>query len=231
MISLAIDTSAHLCAAAVHDSEHDAILSEATEEIGRGHAERLMDVISAVLTAAGKDYSALGRVIATTGPGSFTGIRVGLATARGIGLGLDIEVCGVGTLEAAAFEARRLAPQSKGRPLLACFDARRGEAYCQFFDAPGAPEGPPEGPFVASYHEIPSLMASRRDWSLCGSGADAVNSAAGTAFPVLHGLAAIPIASVARLGAAKPSPTGKPEPLYLRAPDAKPQEGFILRRA
>jgi tRNA threonylcarbamoyladenosine biosynthesis protein TsaB len=227
MISLAIDTSAHLCAAAIHDSGRDAILSEATEEIGRGHAERLMDVISAVLTAAGKDYSALGRVIATTGPGSFTGIRVGLATARGIGLGLGIEVCGVGTLEAAAFEARRLAPQSQARPLLACFDARRGEAYCQFFDAPGAPEGP----FVASYHEIPPLMASRRDWSLCGSGAEAVNAAAGTAFPVLHGLAAIPIASVARLGAAKPSPTGKPEPLYLRAPDAKPQEGFVLKRA
>jgi tRNA threonylcarbamoyl adenosine modification protein YeaZ len=227
MISLAIDTSAHLCAAAIHDSERDAILSEVTEDIGRGHAERLMDVISAVLTAAGKDYSALGRVIATTGPGSFTGIRVGLATARGIGLGLDIEVCGVGTLEAAAFEARRLAPQSQGKPLLACFDARRGEAYCQFFDATGTPGGP----FVASYHQIPLLMASRRDWSLCGSAADAMNAAAGTAFPVLHGFAAIPIASVARFGAERPSPTGKPEPLYLRAPDAKPQEGFALRRA
>jgi tRNA threonylcarbamoyladenosine biosynthesis protein TsaB len=227
MISLAIDTSAHLCAAAVHSSDGDAILAEVTEDIGRGHAERLMDVISAALAAAGKDYSALGRVIATTGPGSFTGIRVGLATARGIGLGLDIDVCGVSTLEAAAFEARRIAPLSLGNPLLACFDARRGEAYCQFFDAPGAPDGP----FVVSYHEIPALMAFRRDWSLCGSGAEAVNAAAGTAYPVLHQLSAIPIAAVARLGAARPTSAVKPEPLYLRAPDAKPHQGFVLRRA
>jgi tRNA A37 threonylcarbamoyladenosine modification protein TsaB len=116
---------------------------------------------------------------------------------------------------------------SQQRSLLACFDARRGETYCQFFDAPGAPDGP----FVASYHEIPALMAFRRDWSLCGSGAEAVNAAAGTAYPVLHALSAIPIAAVARLGAAKPPSSDKPEPLYLRAPDARPQEGFVLRRA
>ncbi len=118
MISLAIDTSAHLCAAAVHDLATDAILAEASEDIGRGHAERLMDVISGVLAAAGVEYSGLSRVIVTVGPGSFTGVRVGLATARGIALGLGVDVCGVSVLEAAA-EAARQSPQwMAGRPLM-----------------------------------------------------------------------------------------------------------------
>jgi tRNA threonylcarbamoyladenosine biosynthesis protein TsaB len=226
MISLAIDTSAHLCAAAVHDSAADTILAQESEDIGRGHAERLMDVIAAVLRQAGIEYSQIGRVIVTTGPGSFTGVRVGLATARGIALGLGIDACGVSVLEAAALAARQDNPQSAAVPLLAVLDARRGEAYCQVFQP-----GEHAEPFVASYHQLLPLLASREDWVLCGSGAQNLNVAAGSNIPVLHEMAAVPIATIARLGAASVSPAARPEPLYLRAPDAKPQEGFALKRA
>jgi tRNA threonylcarbamoyladenosine biosynthesis protein TsaB len=227
MISLAIDTSAHLCAAALHDSSGDAILSQASEDIGRGHAERLMDVIAGVLAQARVEYSGIGRVIVTTGPGSFTGIRVGLATARGIALGLGIDARGVSVLEAAALAAREGSGECAASPLLAVMDARRGEAYCQVFDG-GDPA--PE-PFVAAYHQLLPLLASRGDWLLCGSGAQHLNDAAGAGFRMLHELAAVPIATIARLGASSQSPAARPEPLYLRAPDAKPQEGFALKRA
>jgi len=227
MISLAIDTSAQMCAAAVYDSDSDTVLAQVTQEIGKGHAERLMEVIAEALGKAGVDYSALNRVTASVGPGSFTGIRVGLATARGIALGLDIEVCGVTTLEASALVARRMSPESANLPLLAAIDARRGEAYCQFFDAPRALSAP----LVSAYHELPILMSSETAWLLCGSGAANVNAAAGTGYRVVHELSAPPISAIARLGAARPAPREKPEPLYLRAPDARPKEGFALKRA
>lgn len=225
MISLAIDTSAHLCAAALHDSDSDAILAEVSEDIGRGHAERLMDVIGAVLSSAGVEYSAIGRVIVTVGPGSFTGIRVGLATARGIALGLGIEACGVGVLDAAVEVVRQDGRWDGSRPLLAVLDARRGEAYGQAFgDAAGEP-------FVAPYHHYPLQLAGSKDWLLCGSGARHVNESAGTGYPVLHELAAMPISVIARLGAFREPSASRPEPLYLRAPDAKPQQAFVLKRA
>jgi tRNA threonylcarbamoyl adenosine modification protein YeaZ len=225
MISLAIDTSAHLCAAALHDSAGDAILAEASEDIGRGHAERLMDIIAVVLSDAGLEYSAIARVIVTVGPGSFTGIRVGLATARGIALGLGIEACGVGVLEAAAEVARQNGSWDGSRPLMAVLDAKRGEAYGQAFgEAAGEP-------FVAPYHHFPPQLSGSQDWLLCGSGARHVNEAAGTGYPVLHQLAAMPISVIARLGASRKPSAARPEPLYLRAPDAKPQQAFVLNRA
>ncbi len=225
MISLAIDTSAHLCAAAVHDRATDKILAEASEDIGRGHAERLMDVISGVLARAGVEYSGLGRVTVTVGPGSFTGVRVGLATARGIALGLGVDVCGVSVLDAAAEVARQSPGWKAGRPLMVALDAKRGEAYGEAFD------GPDGGPFVAAYHHFPQLLAQGRDWQLCGSGAAHVNAAAGAGFAVLHELAAMPISVIARIGASRAPSAVRPEPLYLRAPDAKPQQAFVLNRA
>jgi tRNA threonylcarbamoyl adenosine modification protein YeaZ len=225
MISLAIDTSAHLCAAAVHDSASDTILAEASEDIGRGHAERLMDVIAGVLSRAGLEYSSLGKVIVTVGPGSFTGIRVGLATARGIALGLGIEACGVGVLEAAAMVARQSGEWDGSAPLLAILDAKRGEAYAQGF---GAAAGEP---YVAPYHQFPALLSPYPQWLLCGSGAPHVNAATGADYPVLHTLSAMPVSVIARLGASRAPSSARPEPLYLRAPDSKPQQAFVLRRA
>lgn len=234
---LAIDTSASLCAAAVHDADADAIIGIAVEEIGRGHAERLMEVIADALSAAGCDYGDLTRIAATSGPGSFTGIRVGLATARGIGLGLSVPVLGISALDAMRLAAREQAggEQAGGEqpggptPLLVAIDARRNEAFCQFYDVTGRADGP----FVADYGEIAAKAAEAgpAGLAICGSAARKIAEEAGGDWRILHELAAPPIECVARLGAQLDPKDAPPEPLYIRPPDAKPQANFALQRA
>ena len=86
MPSLAIDTSAHLCAAALHDDGDDRILGEISLDNGRGHAERLMGLVGELLSEAGCGYADIDRIFCAAGPGSFTGVRIGLAAARGMGM-------------------------------------------------------------------------------------------------------------------------------------------------
>lgn len=93
MATLAIDTSMRACAVAV-SAEH-----WAREAMQRGQAERLVPMVAEVLGRAGLAFGDLARVVVTVGPGSFTGIRVGLATARGLGLALGVPVLGVSTLD------------------------------------------------------------------------------------------------------------------------------------
>lgn len=234
MITLAIDTTGQFCAAAIHRLDDDAILAEISEDIGRGHAERLMDVITSVLDTASVKYASLTRIAAAAGPGSFTGIRVGLATARGLALGLSVPAMGVNTLEA----HWRAAGQNN---LLVVVDARRGEAYCQFFakaDASNSDSGVslPSEPFLATYDVLAQMIAKlpRDVVSICGSGADELNQRFTQqpykAFVVLHNLAVPPISAVARTGASMEYDGTSPGPIYLRAADAKPQTGFALER-
>ena len=86
MIILAIDTALDYCAAAVLDAGTRTMLAQETLEMKRGHAEALMPLIARVMKASGRSYLDLDRVAVTTGPGSFTGLRVGISAARGIGL-------------------------------------------------------------------------------------------------------------------------------------------------
>jgi len=226
MITLAIDTSAHLCAVAVHDERTDAIVAERSDDIGRGHAERLMGVVGEVLDEAGIGYDALGRVAASVGPGSFTGVRVGLATARGIALGLGIPAVGVSSLKALAAAAGWRQTRT---PLFVVLDARRGEAYAQWFGA--AKQQVPTEPFVAGYDRLADMAGGVAEFSLCGSGAPTLTEIARQQWRIVHTLAAAPIADYARLGAAASLTGVRPEPLYLRPPDAKPQKGFALPHA
>ncbi|MEX0628166.1 MAG: tRNA (adenosine(37)-N6)-threonylcarbamoyltransferase complex dimerization subunit type 1 TsaB, partial [Cucumibacter sp.] len=108
------------------------------EDRARGHAEVLIGQVDLLLARGGIAHADIDRVAVTTGPGSFTGLRVGLAAARGFGLALSIPVLGVGTLTALSLAARAAAP------LCVLVDARRGEAWRQFFSAPGVPVSPPE---------------------------------------------------------------------------------------
>jgi len=222
MITLAIDTSGQVCAAALHDDSRDAILAETSEDIGRGHAERLMDVVALTLQRAGLGYAGLGRVAACAGPGSFTGVRVGLATARGIALGLGIAAVGVSALEALRLEALAASGGALAGTLLVAIEAGRGQAYGEMFGR----DGIGRGAFHASLEELASF-ADGAD-ALCGSAAPGL--AASARLPVIHALAVAPIARFARLGAAAP-PGARPEPIYLRQPDARPQAGFAVSRA
>lgn len=226
MKCLAIDTAAQSCAAAVFDTKRQIVLGETTRDIGKGHAEILMDVIGEALDAAQTGYEDLGRVAATAGPGSFTGIRVGLATARGIALGLDIPVFGISTLEAAFAAAK---PNAASRPVFAALDARRDEAFCQYF---GNGEGFPSGPFASSYDAIAGMLEEASDPALClcGSGSVRINASVGNRYEVLHTLAAAPIGVIAALGANMALDRRNADPVYLRGADAKPQSGFALPR-
>ncbi|WP_292249424.1 tRNA (adenosine(37)-N6)-threonylcarbamoyltransferase complex dimerization subunit type 1 TsaB, partial [Mesorhizobium sp.] len=100
-------------------------------DLGKGHAEHLMAVIDAALKAAGTGYAGLDAIAVSVGPGSFTGLRVGVSTARGLALALKIPAIGVTTLEALAAEAAASFP---GRAVLAALDAGREEIHVAAYD-------------------------------------------------------------------------------------------------
>lgn len=221
---LAIDTSAHICAACVYDLGAEQILGESIRDIGRGHAEILMGMISEVLDQADISYQALEKIAVTCGPGSFTGVRVGLAAARGLALGLGIPAIGVGTLEGLERAARETVQTG---PLATLIDARRDEVYFRLSDMPNEPDAETQG--ITNYASITATL-NGESATLCGSGAQIVNQHLVERLPVAHALASVPIELVARIGAEKIADEALPEPVYLRAPDAKPQAGFALPR-
>ena len=103
MLILCIDTSLAACSACVYDSTQNKILAEERELMERGHAEALPPMVARVMAAAGIQYRDLNRIAVTTGPGTFTGIRIGLSFARALGLSLNIKVVGVDTPTALRF--------------------------------------------------------------------------------------------------------------------------------
>ncbi|TKT74867.1 tRNA (adenosine(37)-N6)-threonylcarbamoyltransferase complex dimerization subunit type 1 TsaB [Aquamicrobium sp. LC103] len=224
---LAIDTAAKLCAACVLDTEAGELGREVLD-LGKGHAERLMGVIGSALDAARIAYGGLDAIAVSVGPGSFTGVRVGVATARGLALALNIPAVGVTTLEALALEARRATP---GKPVLAAIDAGRGQAYVALFAADGSPE---RGAQVLSVSDAEDLV--RRDGLvLVGSAAALLAGRAGVEAEIAGLDPTADIGSYARIAAARLADGAgkdlpKPRPLYLREADAKPQSDFALSR-
>jgi N6-L-threonylcarbamoyladenine synthase len=192
-------------------------MGEVTETIGRGHAEHLMHVVDEALAKAGTALSDVERVVVTVGPGSFTGIRIGVAAARGFALSLDIPAVGVTTLEVMAAAAGK---QNPGKPVLAAIDAKREEIYLQAFGANGDPLDEARAVTVDEARTI----AAAFDGIVTGTAVARLSDA-----PPAERPDAFPIAVVARLGAAKPV-SEKPKPLYLRGPDARPQAGYAVAR-
>ncbi|MGY5799765.1 tRNA (adenosine(37)-N6)-threonylcarbamoyltransferase complex dimerization subunit type 1 TsaB [Rhizobium sp. LEGMi12c] len=217
MIVLALDTAGVDCAAAVYDSGSDSVMGEVTETIGRGHAEYLMHVVDEALAKAGVALSAIERVVVTVGPGSFTGIRIGVAAARGFALSLNIYAVGVTTLEVMAATARA---QNPGKSVLAAIDAKREEIYLQTFDADGSPLDEARAVTIDEARTI----AAAFDGIVTGTAVARLSDR-----PPAERPDAFPIAIVARLGAGK-SAGEKPKPLYLRGPDARPQAGYAVAR-
>ncbi|MDA5631775.1 MULTISPECIES: tRNA (adenosine(37)-N6)-threonylcarbamoyltransferase complex dimerization subunit type 1 TsaB [Rhizobium/Agrobacterium group] len=218
MIVLALDTSGVDCSACVYDSTSDRVLGEVCEMIGKGHAERLMAVIDGALQQAQLPLQKVERIAVTIGPGSFTGIRVGVAAARGFALSLGVEAVGITTLETLALHHLLTTP---GRPVAVGLDAKRGEAYLQTFAAEGSPLAEAK---LLSLDDARGVV-SGFDGAVIGSAAPLF---AGE--EIGSGPDHFPIASVARSAARKPAGQPKPAPLYLRGPDARPQTGFALAR-
>jgi tRNA threonylcarbamoyladenosine biosynthesis protein TsaB len=134
MLILSIDTALDACAAAVLDTGAGRAIALETLPMKRGHAEALMPLIARVMKASGVPFAALDRIAATTGPGSFTGLRVGLSAARGIALAAGKPVVGVTTLT--AFAAPIVSENSE-HPVISAVDARHDHVYFQVLGGDG----------------------------------------------------------------------------------------------
>src|SRR6266481_9195600 len=134
MLILAIDTALDACAAAVLDTDASKIVAQESLPMKRGHAEALMPLIARVMKASGVAFNALDRIAATTGPGSFTGLRVGLSAARGIALAANKPVVGLTTLSA---YAAPVVSQNGEQPVMSAIDARHDHVYFQVVSGNG----------------------------------------------------------------------------------------------
>jgi len=134
-VLLAIDTAGPRLQLALVTPDH---ADDLVKDIAKGHAEIIFDQIDELLTRNQLGYKDLTGLAVTTGPGSFTGLRIGLSAARGLGLSLDIPVIGIPTLVAMSLSA------PAGQEFAILVDARRNEAYFQQFIEPGVPASPPE---------------------------------------------------------------------------------------
>ncbi len=223
---LAIDTALAACSAAVLDPAHGGIVASESAPMMRGHAEALMPLIARVMKQSELTFRDLDRIVVTTGPGSFTGLRVGIAAARGIALAMGLPAIGVSTLS--AYAAPHLGADDKS-PVVAAIDARHEHVYLQVF-APGGRTL--IAPRLAALREA---VRAASDSAACivGSAAQAVGDglAKSAPAPVLVEMREAPdIAWVAQIGAVAPDAHEPPKPLYLRAPDAQPQNAAQLPR-
>lgn len=211
---LAIDTALDACSAAILDG--DKVLARVVSPGGKGNAERLLPVLEQARIAAGIELKQLDAIAATIGPGSFTGIRTALATARALGLALNRPVHGVITTQALAIAAAQ-----PGQSTVAVIDARRGEVYMQAFAPAAAGLGvalaePQILPIATALAALPAGATV-----LVGSGAALLQQAAGRDDLILSSAEPNPDpVIVARLALAQPRPQHAPSPLYIRPPDA-----------
>jgi tRNA threonylcarbamoyladenosine biosynthesis protein TsaB len=218
MLILAIDTALDACAAGVLDTDAGDLIAQESQAMKRGHAEALMPLIARVMKQSGLSFSALDRIVATTGPGSFTGLRVGLSAARGIALAASKPVVGVTTLTA---YAAPLVSEHGEHPVIAAIDARHDHVYFQVVGGDGtaliAPQVAPITEALAAWRFGPPYLVGNAAKIL----AERWPVHAAPPFKV-DAQPAPDIAWVAWLGAAVNPDTAPARPYYLRAPDAKP---------
>ena len=206
MIVLGLDTCLNACSVAVLDG--DRVLAHHSETMARGHQERLAPMAQAVMAEAGLAFDRLDRIGATVGPGSFTGLRVGVAFAKGLASALSVPAIGIGVLEALGAEGKGL--------VAAAVDARRDQIYLQVFEN-GEALMAPDGLAITDALARLAELAMGRDITLIGSGAPLLASALpGAVILTPEGCDARHVARLAAGRAATPI-----RPLYLRAPDAK----------
>jgi tRNA threonylcarbamoyladenosine biosynthesis protein TsaB len=225
MLILAIDTALDACAAAILDTDAGRLIAQESLAMKRGHAEALMPLIARVIKEAGIGFAALDRVAVTTGPGSFTGLRVGLSAARGIALAANKPVVGLTTLTA---YAAPVVSQNAAPPVISAIDARHDHVYFQAVSGDGSSlirprVGPIEEALGAARFGAPHLVGNAARILADRWPADAPPPFKVEAQP------APDITWVAWLGAAVSPNTAPARPFYLRAPDAKPPKDPLPR--
>ncbi|MGD0639891.1 MAG: tRNA (adenosine(37)-N6)-threonylcarbamoyltransferase complex dimerization subunit type 1 TsaB [Roseiarcus sp.] len=224
---LSIDTSCGAASAAVVDAASRQALAFRSEPMTRGHAEALGPIVESVMRAADDGFASLGAIAVAVGPGSFTGIRIGLAMARAMALTLEIPVIGVSTL--VAFAAPFL---DEARPgvIVSAIDAKHGSVYFQAFESSGRPLFAPR---IASLRDAVKAI---------GAGPVRVAGDAAEAFALEARRAGLPcdsfvaaaypdVVAIARIGLVSDPGESAPRPLYVKPPDAKPTAGDAIARA
>jgi len=224
---LAIDTALGACAAAVFDSAQSTILAAESLPMTRGHAEALLPLLARVIDQSRLEFRDLDRIAVTVGPGSFTGVRVGISAARGLALASGRPAVGLSTFAAYAAPHVRL---DEDVATIAVIDARHGRVYMQAFGHTGKTLLAPR---IATIRD--AIRALRGGPArIVGSAADLIAEQLppGEPAPLLVQADPAPaIEWVARLGAAAEETSEPPRPLYLAEPDAKPQGAARLPRA
>ncbi|TSJ64345.1 tRNA (adenosine(37)-N6)-threonylcarbamoyltransferase complex dimerization subunit type 1 TsaB [Starkeya sp. 3C] len=226
MLILAIDTALEACSAALHDTDTDTTRAVVREPMARGHAEALIPIVEKVLDEAGLEIADLDAFAVTVGPGSFTGLRVGIAAARGFGLATGKPVIGLPTL---AVLAAPLLAEDDNVPVAAAIDARHGNVYLQVIG--------PSGRVLVSPRAMAVKDAVRSVANgpvrLVGSGAQLIAEAwpSGALPPVaVFGTSTPDPVWLARLASVADPARSEPRPLYLREADAKPQTAARIAR-
>lgn len=205
---LAIETASEACSIAL--IEGDAVIARDHRVIGRGHAEALVPMIAAL-----PNKGRAGRIIVSLGPGSFTGVRIGLATARALGFAWGAEVLGYPTLALVAAQACADRPRTA---VTVCMTGGHGEWFVADFGTDGLSQGEaasltPDAAAARGCHAIVAgnraaeLVALRREIDL-------------VAVPLLPDAAAVPLLASGLL-------TGALAPIYGRGPDATPMAGRV----
>ena len=221
---LAFDTSGPAISAAAF--EGSVLRAHRLEPLPRGHAERLLPMLGALLAQAGWAWRELDLLAVTVGPGSFTGLRAGIAVARALALALDCPAMGVGTLQLMAELAAASRPGNR-LPIQVLMDARRDEMYAQRFSAGLEPLGPPE---VVARSAVAGRLASpcltvvdgpvlARD--LVGPGFDMVEAAPDARYLASAVARRLQRGCQAEAGVAL-------RPAYLRPPDARLSAGASM---
>ena len=218
---LAIDTALEACSVGLSLDDPVRFLAN-SQPVIRGHAERLFGMITDVLDEAGISVADIDRFAATIGPGSFTGIRVGIAAVRGFAIVSGVPTLGVSTLAAHAESARDGADK---KPVLAVLPAKGDEVFGQLFTSAGttiteAKVGSPR--YFAG-------VAEKAGAVVAGAGSKRLALSGGLSLTVVHSQSAPDIRSVIRVAASADS-TATARPLYIKPPDAIRVEAAVLRR-
>jgi tRNA threonylcarbamoyladenosine biosynthesis protein TsaB len=227
MLILAIDTALDVCAAAVLDTNANKLLAHESQPMKRGHAEALMPLIARVMKASGVAFDALDRIAATNGPGSFTGLRVGLSAARGIALAANKPVVGLTTLTA---YAAPVVSENGEHPIISAIDARHDHVYFQVVSGDGGSLIKPKVAPISEALDAARFGAPHLVGNAAKILADRWPKDSPPPFKV-DPLPAPDIGWVAWLGAAVSPENSPARPYYLRAPDAKPPKDPLLSPA
>jgi tRNA threonylcarbamoyladenosine biosynthesis protein TsaB len=218
LIVLALDTALASCSVCLFDAERDKVLASETAMLGRGHAEALLPMLERVVAKLDGGWTKIARIGVVIGPGSFTGLRVGIAAARAAALAIGCPAIGISTLAALASP---LVAVSEGVAIAAAIDARHGNLFFQTFSPDGQPRGEPAAlsleEAVARVGEEPVHLVGSASASLQAAllrAGGSVKSSLTEAMP--------DIVCVAKLCAAADPRKAPPDPLYVKAADARP---------